>query len=358
MKAAVCTPGEKNSIRVADVARPVCGDDGLLVRVLKVGVDGTDVDINDGLYGEAPRGCDHLVIGHEAVGIAEEVGKGVCCIRPGDAVVSTVRRPCPERCLNCRNCQYDFCLTGHYLERGIKGLHGFMAEYYAESLDHVVPIPEELMEAGCLLEPLSVAEKGIREAFRLQQRMLWEPRRALVLGAGSLGLLATFLLRDRGLETCTLATRDRKSLKARVAEASGARYVDVNEEPLDTLPEKYGPFDLILEATGYSPHAFKAMELVNKNGIVCLTGLSPLKKEHTFCTDCVNMDVVLNNKAIFGTVSSDRRDFEEGVDRMRSIRKKWPGLLEKLFTKKENLDNAPAALHRSKDDIKTIVRIS
>lgn len=358
MKAAVCTPGKKNSLRVIDIEKPSCGDGEVLVKVHMVGVDGTDEDINNGLYGRAPEGCDFLVIGHEAVGIVEEAGGGVRCTAPGDVVVATVRRPCPERCLNCRNHEPDFCLTGDYLERGIKGLHGYMAEYYAESMDFVVRLPEELLEVGCLLEPLSVAEKGICEAFEVQRRMLWEPRRALVLGTGPLGLLATFILRDMGLETFTLATRDKKSLKARASEASGARYIDVNEEPLESLPGKYGPFDLIIEATGYSPFAFKAMELVNRNGVVCLAGLSPRKKEHSICTDCVNMDMVLNNKVTFGTVSSNRRDFEKGVDRMLSIRKKWPGLLEKLFTKKESLDNAPEALRRNKEDIKAVVLVN
>jgi threonine dehydrogenase-like Zn-dependent dehydrogenase len=230
-----------------------------------------------------------------------------------------------------------------------------MAEYYAESMDYVIRLPPVLLEVGCLLEPLSVAEKGIRESFRVQQRMLWEPRRALVLGAGPLGLLATFILRDTGLDVYTLATRERTSPKAKVAEACGARYIDVDEEPLDTLPEKHGPFDIIVEATGYSPYAFKAMELVNRNGIVCLAGLSPKKKDNSLCTDCVNMEMVLNNKVSFGTVSSSRRDFEKGVDRMLSIRNKWPGLLEQLFTKKESLDSAPRALRRTKEDIKAVV---
>jgi threonine dehydrogenase-like Zn-dependent dehydrogenase len=357
MRAAVCTPGRKNSIRVIDMDKPACGPGDVLVRVHSVGVDGTDEDINEGMYGEAPEGCDFLVIGHEAVGIVEEAGRNVRCTRPGDVVVATVRRPCPERCLNCRNHEPDFCLTGDYLERGIKGLHGYMAEYYAESMDYVIGLPAELLEVGCLLEPLSVAEKGIFEAFRIQQRTLWEPERALVLGAGPLGLLATFILRDMGLETYTLATRGGDSPKARAAEWPGARYVDVDEEPLDTLPKKYGPFDIIVEATGYSPYAFKAMELVNKNGIVCLAGLSPKKKEHSICTDCVNMEVVLNNKAAFGTVSSSRRDFEKGIDRMLSIRKKWPGLFESLLTKKKSLEDAPEALRRSKEDIKAVVSI-
>ncbi|HTY89949.1 MAG TPA: glucose 1-dehydrogenase [Methanocella sp.] len=358
MRAAVCTPGRRDSVRVIDIDRPRCREGEALVRVHMAGVDGTDEDINAGLYGEAPEGCDFLVIGHEAVGIVEAVGAGVRCTRPGDAVVATVRRPCPGRCLNCRNHQPDFCITGDYLERGIKGLHGYMAEYYSESMDYLIGLPHELLDTGCLLEPLSVAEKGIFEAFRIQQRVLWEPRRALVLGAGPLGLLATFILRDMGLETYTLATRERGSIKARAAEASGARYIDVNAEPLDSLPKKYGQFDLIVDATGFSTFAFESMGLVNRNGIVCMAGLSPGKKEHSMPTDRINMEMVLNNKAAFGTVSASRRDFEKSVDRMLSIRKKWPGLMEKLFTKKESLVNAPRALRRDEEDIKAAVVVS
>jgi glucose 1-dehydrogenase len=357
MRAAACTPGHKDSIRVISMEKPECGQGDVLVRVRRAGVDATDEDINGGLYGEPPAGSDLLVIGHEAAGIVEKAGDGVRCFRAGDAVVATVRRPCPERCLNCRNLEPDFCLTGDYLERGIKGLHGYMAEYYAEAVDYLVPIPDELLDTGCLLEPMSVAEKGIGEAFRIQGRMLWEPRRAMVLGAGPLGLLATFILRDMGLETYTLATRDRKSLKARAAEASGATYVDVNDDPVETLPEKFGPFDIVIEATGYSPYAFKSMELVHTNGIVCLTGLSPGNRRPAIPADRINMLMVLHNKAVFGTVSSGLRDFERSVDRMMSVRKKWPGLLESLFTKKVKLDDAPEALRRSKEDIKAVVDV-
>ena len=358
MKAAVCTPGKKDSIRVMDIEKPRIRDDQILVRVLTVGVDGTDEDINNGLYGKAPAGQDYIVIGHEAAGVVEAVGKNVQCTRPGDVVVATVRRLCPERCLNCRNFQPDFCLTGDHLERGIKGLDGYMAEYYAESMDYVVRLPKELTTVGCLLEPLSVAEKGVEQIFKIQQRMLWQPQKALVLVTGPLGLLATFILRDIGLETFTLATRDEKSIKAQVAESSGARYIDATAEPPESLPKKYGPFDIIFDATGHSPLAFKALEMVNKNGIVCLTGLSPGGKEHMIATDRINMDMVLNNKAAFGTVSSNRLDFEKSVGRMQSIQHQWPGLLERLFTKKETLDNAPEALRRGKEDIKAVVLVS
>ncbi|MCD1295953.1 glucose dehydrogenase [Methanocella sp. CWC-04] len=357
MKAAVVTPGQKDSIRVIDIETPGIGDDEVLVKVSSVGVDGTDEDINDGKYGKPPEGCDHLIIGHEAVGEVEKTGNNVRCLEHGDIVVPMVRRPCWENCYNCRNHQPDMCLTGDYFERGIKGLHGFMSGYFSEWLEYLIRLPPELKSTGVLLEPLSVAEKGIREALSVQGRMLWNPGRALVLGAGSLGLLATFILRDMGIDTYTVATRDKKSIKAQVAEQSGAKYINANEEPIDTLPDNYGDFDIIIEATGVSRLAFQSISLVNTNGVVCLLGLYPSGKKHEVCTDCIGMDIVMGNKLVFGSVSSNRIDFERGVDRLISIKNKWPGMMEKMFTRSVAIDNAAESLIRGSEDIKVLVNM-
>ncbi|MGA9139592.1 MAG: glucose 1-dehydrogenase [Methanocella sp.] len=358
MKAAVVTPGKKDSVRVVDIERPTYLDEEVLVQVKRVGIDGTDEDINKGAYGVPPEGSDFLVIGHEAVGVVESMGRTVKCLSPGETVVSTVRRPCWERCFPCRNQHSDMCLTGDYLERGIKGLHGYMSEYYVETLDSIIRIPPELKNTAVLLEPLSVAEKGIEQVFKIQERLPWDPKHALVMGAGSLGLLATFILRDMGFDTCTVARKDKKSLKARIVEGCGGRYVNVREEPLKTLPKKYGPFDVIIEATGVGSLAMDARDVVNRDGIVCLLGVYPGKDLHNICPDCLNLDMVLNNKLVFGSVNSNRMHFEHGTERMLSIERKWPGLLEKLFTRTVTLDNVASGLRREPEDIKVIVEIS
>ena len=328
------------------------------MRVQKVGIDGTDEDINKGTYGTPPEGSNFLVIGHEAVGVIESRGKNVKCLSPGETVVATVRRPCWERCFPCRNQHSDACLTGDYLERGIKGLHGYMSEYYVESLENVIQIPPELRDIAVLLEPLSVAEKGIGQIFKIQERLPWDPRHALVMGAGSLGLLATLILRDKGIDTYTIATRDKKSLKARIVESCGGHYVNVKEEPLKTLPGKYGPFDAVVEATGVGGLAMEAREVVNRDGIVCLLGVYPGRETQSICPDCLNLGLVLNNKLVFGSVNSNRIHFEHGVERMRSIQNKWPGLLQRLFTRTVPLDDVAAGLRREPEDIKVIVEVS
>jgi threonine dehydrogenase-like Zn-dependent dehydrogenase len=357
MKAAAITPGKKDSLRVVEAPDPHQDDDTVLVSMLEAGVCGTDEELNSGIIGEAPAGNDLLIIGHENLGRVAAAGKNVRHPAVGDLVVATVRRPCPGQCFACRVGEPDLCSSGDYLERGIKGMHGYMAQFYVESPDYLVRIPPALKKVAVLTEPLSIVEKAVVGLFKIQERMIWRPERALVAGTGPIGMLATFILRAMGPEPCAFATRDKASLKARLIETSGARYVNVNEVPFERIVKDHGPFDVIIEATGSSEIAFKAIGQVKAGGIVCLTGLSPHKEAHTVCMDCVNMDLVMNNKAVFGTSSSNRIHFELALDRIASIEKKWPGLLERMFTRRVDLAHVGEGLQRTKDDVKVVVEI-
>ena len=97
MKAIAVLPGRPDSVHLAELDKPAVSDipngRGVLVRVLRVGVDGTDKEINAAEYGAAPDGYTFLVIGHEGFGRVEAVGPNVTFLRPGDFVVATVRRP-------------------------------------------------------------------------------------------------------------------------------------------------------------------------------------------------------------------------------------------------------------------------
>src|SRR6476659_2201464 len=88
-----------------------------------------------------------------------------------------------------------------YYERGINLLHGFLSEYYVDDPEYIVRIPPGLKDVAVLLEPTTVVEKGIAQAYEIQRRLrVWHPRRAAVMGAGTIGLLATLALRLRGLQ--------------------------------------------------------------------------------------------------------------------------------------------------------------
>jgi threonine dehydrogenase-like Zn-dependent dehydrogenase len=327
----------------------------VLVKVLDVGIDATDAEINRGLYGEAPEHSDFLIIGHESLGRVEALGAGVNGLAPGDLVVATVRRP--DDCPNCQAGEYDMCLTGNYKERGIKGLHGFMSEYFVEEPEYLVKLPTELRSVGVLLEPLSIVEKAIYQAYKIQDRLIWQPKLALVLGAGPIGMLATLLLRLRGIETYTAALSHISSHKAQLVEELGAGYIDVNTDPILNLEEKLGRLDLIIEATGNSTVAFQAMRITGNNGVLCLTGVSAGNKKLEIFSDALNLDMVLGNKAVFGTVNANGRHFEMGVEDMKLAQTQWPGWLGKLINRRLPLDKFEEGLQRRREEVKAILTL-
>src|SRR5262249_32467581 len=192
MKAIAIVPGRPNSVHLAELAKPSLSEipngRGVLVKVLRVGVDGTDKEINAAEYGAAPEGYDFLVIGHEGFGQVEAVGPNVPFLRPGDFVVATVRRP-GTSLYDAIGLQ-DMTTDNQYFERGINLRHGYLTEYYVEDEEFVVKIPDGLREVGVLLEPMTVAQKGIAQAYEIQRRMeVWRPRAAAGRGTGRLGVL-------------------------------------------------------------------------------------------------------------------------------------------------------------------------
>ncbi len=215
------TPKEPGSGRLAEVPDPQPRDGEVLVQVDQVGLDGTDAEILEGQYGEAPSGDDYLIIGHESLGRVAKVSAGVEGLSLGDWVVAIVRRPDPVPCRNCAAGEWDMCLNGQYTERGIKGRHGFLAEFYTESPDFLVEIPAEISAVAVLLEPLTIVEKAIEQIKRIQSRLVWQPERAVVLGAGPIGLLAGMLLSLEKIEVHFYDATER-GIKSDLAEATGA----------------------------------------------------------------------------------------------------------------------------------------
>ncbi len=335
MKAVAVFPGKPDSMHLAELPEPGVSDvpdgRGVLVEVLRVGVDGTDKEINAAGYGAAPEGYDFLVTGHESFGRVLEVGPNVRDLDPGDYVVATVRRPGGS--IYDRIGAYDMTTDDTYYERGINLLHGFMTERYVDDPEYIVKVPAALKEVGVLLEPVSIVEKGVEQAYEIQRRLgVWRPRRAAVVGAGSLGLLATLILRLRGLEVTTLARTDPSTLSSDLVEASGARYVSTHELPLVQAAERYGPFDVIFEATGASNVVFEGMEALGHNGVLVLTGISGGDRTVEVPGDRILLGFVLGNKVAVGTVNANRRYFERGVQDVALAEAQYPGWLERLLT--------------------------
>src|SRR5882672_9132067 len=270
MKAISVFPGKPDSVHLAELKKPsleeVPNGRGVLVKVLRVGVDGTDKEINAAEYGAPPPGYDFLVIGHEGFGRVEAVGSNVTGVRPGDYVVATVRRP--------GGSIYDLIGTNDmttddtYFERGINLRHGYLTEHYVDDAEFIVKVSRGLRDVGVLLEPMTVVEKGIAQAYEIQRRLrVWRPQRAAVMGAGTIGLLATLVLRLRGLQVTTFGLSRKPYLNSDLIEAIGATYQSTKELSILDGAKHYGPFDVIFEATGFSPVVFESMQALGKNGV-------------------------------------------------------------------------------------------
>ncbi len=335
MKAIAVIPGKPNSIHLRDVPKPrleeIPNGRGVLVKLLRVGVDGTDKEINAAEYGAPPPGDDFLILGHESFGQVEAVGPNVTELRPGDYVAATVRRPGSS--IYDKIGTYDMTTDDTYYERGINLRHGFLTEYFVDDPEYIVRVPAGLKHVGVLMEPTSVAEKAIEQAYRIQQRLrVWRPRRAAVLGTGTLGLLATLFLRLRGLEVVALGRTQRPYLNADLVEELGARYVSTVDVSLTQASQKYGPCDLILEGTGYSPLVFEAMDVLAKDGVLVMVSVTGGDRKVEIPADRINLGFVLGNKVAVGSVNANREYFEQGAKDLSQAELEYPGWLSKLLT--------------------------
>jgi threonine dehydrogenase-like Zn-dependent dehydrogenase len=335
MKAIAVVPGRPDSVHLAQLPKPaitdVPGGRGVLVKVLRVGVDGTDREINAAEYGAAPDGYDFLVIGHESFGVVEEAGQGVSFLRPGDFVVATVRRP-GHSIYDAIGLQ-DMTTDTEYFERGINLRHGYLTEYYVEDEEFVVKVPRGLQDVGVLLEPMTVAQKGITQAYEIQRRLrVWRPRRAAIMGTGTLGLLAALSLRLRGLDVTAFGRTPAPYLNADLLAAIGVRYVNTADRSISDVAQTDGPFDLLFEGTGSSAVVFESMQVLARNGALILSSITGGGRTLEVPADRINLDFVLGNKVMVGTVNASRENFESGVRDMAHAESEYPGWLRQLLT--------------------------
>jgi threonine dehydrogenase-like Zn-dependent dehydrogenase len=364
VKAVAIFPADR-TVRVIDHPEPaLLAKTEVRLDILDVGVCGTDREIARFEYGTPPPGSPYLVIGHESLGEVVETGPAVEGLRAGDLVVTMVRRPCgrPE-CPACAVERPDFCLTGQFTERGINGRHGFMTERVVDDARYMIAVPRALREVGVLVEPLTIAEKALIEVGNVQDRLPWlkegsrpalaTGQRALVVGAGPVGLLGALALLVRGFRTCVYSREPASDPKARWVHSVGAQYLCSRDVPVSGLPEALGNIDLIYEATGASQIAFNAMEGLGVNGVFILTGVPGRKGPIEIDADLIMRNLVLKNQLVYGTVNAGRDAFEAAVSDLGEFHRRWPEPLAALITDRhppdavqELLLGAPAGIKR------------
>ena len=364
MKALALTPGTTN-VRLVDHPEPsVEAADEVKVRVLRVGICGTDREEASGGRARGPDGRRDLVIGHEMVGRVVETGRSVTRVRPGDYAVFTVRRGCGS-CLSCAMNRPDMCRTGKYRERGIWGMDGYQTEYVVDREQYVVWVPAELGAVGALSEPLSVAEKAVDEAVRIQLARLpdapstpdWlHGRSCLVAGLGPIGLLAAMILRLRGAEVIGLDVVDADTVRPRWLVGIGGRYIDGRQVPSDRMNGTLDPVALIVEAAGIPKLDFTLLDALAPNGICVLTGIPGGDRPVEIPGADLMRRLVLNNQLIVGSVNAARDHFQMAVDDLVGARLRWGDRVTQLISHHHPYADFEVALRQHPaDEIKTVI---
>ncbi len=311
------------------------------LRILDVGVCGTDKEICAFEYGVPPEGAGALVIGHESLAEVIEVGPGVTSLRPGDLVVPMVRRPCAvPTCSPCREGRQDFCATGAFSERGIKQAHGYLTEEIVDDERYLVPVPRALREVGVLVEPLTVAEKALQQLRAVQSRLPWgDGHTAAVVGAGPVGLLGAMALRARGFETTVWSREPEDSPRASLVRSFGAQFVSAAGTDAEGLAQRMGRIDVVYEAVGVPSLVFDVARFLAPNGVLITTGVPAQRAPIPVEASRILRQMVLGNQVLIGSVNCGRDGFEAAVRDLATFTERWPGAVRGLITGRFPMDS-------------------
>ena len=344
MKAITIVPGKANSASVREVAEPPASDGSILVRALELGICGTDYELISAEYGFSAPGYDYLILGHESLGLVEEAPAGSGFAK-GDLVVGIVRRPDPVPCVACAAGEFDMCRNGQYTERGIKERNGFGSERWRIEPDFAVKLDASLRDVGVLMEPATILAKAWDHITRIGERAKWKPKTLLVTGAGTIGLMAAMMGKQRGMEVHVL-DRVQQGLKPDLVRDLGGTY---HTGPVNQVG--FAP-DVMIECTGVAALVAEAMAHMGNDGILCLTGVSSSHQDQTIDLGTINRTMVLENAVVFGTVNANKRHYELAEQALLQADRKW---LSRLISRRVHIGKFADALERQPDDIKVVI---
>ena len=344
MKAVTVQPGVAGSVRFEEVPEPDQSTGSILVQAVAVGICGTDVEIASGAYGWAPPGRDRLILGHESLGRVVDPGPG-SGLQAGDLIVGIVRRPDPVPCPNCAVGEWDMCRNGQYTERGIKQIDGFMSERWRIEPGYFTKLDPSLGILGVLLEPATVVAKAWELVAAMRARAFWEPRHALVTGAGPIGMLAALIGVQHGLDVHVL-DQVTEGAKPQLVADLGATYHTGAIDALGLEP------DVVIECTGVGSVIIDSIRHVGAGGVVCLTGVGSGGAPSGLSPADVAKAVVLQNNVVLGSVNANRRHFYRAAEELARADRAW---LARLISRRVPPQNIADALQRGPDDIKVVV---
>lgn len=258
-----------NDLRLENRPIPQPKENEVLLRMDKVGICGSDVHYwVNGRIGDFVV-TKPMVLGHEAAGVVQEVGKGVTHLKAGDRVAIEPGVPC-RTCDYCKGGRYNLCLEMAFC--ATPPFDGNLARFYTHAADFCYKLPDHMtMEEGALLEPLSVAVHACRRAgVTIGQKIL-------ICGAGPIGLVC--LLTAKAMGASTVIITDISESRLEVAKTLGTDHtLLVGQNDAETLAqqvaEKLGSLsDVTIECSGAESSIRLAIFGTRSGGVVVLVGL-------------------------------------------------------------------------------------
>ena len=369
MRAVGIIPRQRHVAEVRHEHPEIVSPTQIKVRTLDVGICGTDREICTFVYGEPPANSDYLILGHEALGIVVDVAAEVTQIKIGDLVVPSVRRPCADpHCRPCRMDRQDFCATWKFNERGIHQHHGFMTEFFVDDEKNFIFVPPELRYRAVLAEPLTIAEKGLSQVWSIQSRLPWacdqpgKPKgdglRAVVIGAGPIGILGAMACVLNGFDTYVYSRSPKPNEKSEIVESFGATYVSTAESSPAELADRVGSIDLVYEAVGVSKTSFEVMMHLGINGIFVFTGIPAPEGNFSLAGNQLMRNIVLKNQVIVGTVNADKASFCNAIRDLGEFHRRWPQALERIISARYPIEKFQELLTGKMTGIKNVIAFS
>jgi threonine dehydrogenase-like Zn-dependent dehydrogenase len=224
------------------------------------------------------------------------------------------------------------------------------------------PVPAAIRDVAVLVEPLTIAEKGLIQALQIQHRLPWgvntpeHPHRAVVLGAGPVGLLGAMALRRAGFAVTVYSRNREPNPSAAIAQKIGASYISSQDLSIEQMAAEVGNIDLVYEATGASQLSFDVLAVLGTNGLFILTGVPGKHGPVGIDTDKIMRNLVLKNQCLLGTVNAGKDAFQNAVDDLTAFYAAWPDAVTSLITGRFPLERFAEPIH-SQTGIKNIVEI-
>jgi threonine dehydrogenase-like Zn-dependent dehydrogenase len=220
-----------------------------------------------------------------------------------------------------------------------------------------------------LVEPLTIAEKSLEQLWTVQRRLPWECpgkpgespahcRRAVVLGAGPVGILGAMALKVEGFEVSVYSRSPNHDEKNPILEAIGVQYIAAETHSTEDMAKMAGPIDVVYEATGASGVAFDVLKHLGPNAVFMFTGVPGHKGPIPVDTDEIMRNMVLNNQLVLGSVNAPPQAFQSAIRHLGVFAQRWPQTLRSVITGRFPLEQAIDALKSQPGGVKNVVAVA